>query len=47
MADSYAVENPNVDFKDLSHTSQRTKSRLQPLRRCGIVALPESQHGNW
>ena len=28
LADSYVVENPNVDFKDLSHTSQCTKSRL-------------------
>ena len=46
-ADSYAVENPNVGFEDLSHTSQRTESRLQPSRRCGIIALPESQHGNW
>ena len=46
LADSYAVENPNVDFEDLSHTSQRTKSCLQPSRRCGIIALPESQHGN-
>ena len=46
LADSYAVENPNVDFEDLSHTSQRTKSCLHPSRRCGIIALPESQHGN-
>ena len=37
LADSYAVENPNVDFEDLSHTSQRTKSCLQPSRRCGII----------
>ena len=47
LADSYAVENLNADSKDLSHTYQRNKSRLQPSRRCGIIALPESQHGNW
>ena len=47
LADSYTVENPNVDFEDLSHTSQCTKSCLHPSCRCGIIALPESQHGNW
>ena len=45
LADSYAVENPNVDFEDLSHTSQRTKSCLHRSRRCGIpvIPLPESR----
>ena len=43
LADSYAVENTNVDFEDLSHTSQRTKSCLHRSRRCGIIALPESR----
>ena len=41
LADSYAVENPNIDFEGLSHTSQRTKSCLHPSRRCVIIALPE------
>ena len=31
LADSYAVENTNVDFEDLSHTSQRTKSCLHTV----------------
>ena len=43
LADSYAVENPNVDFEDLSQTSQRTKSCLHRSRRCGIIALRESR----
>ena len=47
LADSHAVANPNVDFEDLSHTSQCTKLRLQLSRRCGIIALKELQHGNW
>ena len=34
LADSYAVENPNVDFEDLSQTFQRTKSCLHRSRRC-------------